>query len=234
MTSEQARLHAKSLPADGVAHNFDRPRSWPIGQLLTGQRRHVTATIACAVLLALAACRQPPAAESTARAGVAARGGELVVSFRSEPASFNRHVGRDSSTNLVTLLTHARLVRVNLATQEVEPQLAESWTTSADGRRVTMALRRHVLFSDGQPFTSADVLFSFDAAYNPKSGSILADSIQAVGKNLQVEATDDYTIVITFPPRLDRASASSTCCRSIRGTSSRPRCRPARSTKPGG
>lgn len=62
-----------------------------------------------------------------------------------------------------------------------------------------MALRRNVQFSDGHPFTSADVLFSFEAAYDPKNGSILADSLQATGRNLQVEAPDDHTIVITFP-----------------------------------
>jgi len=99
----------------------------------------------------------------------------------------------------VSLLTHARLIRVNQATQQIEPQLAESWTTSDDGRRVTMRLRRNVQFSDGHPFTSSDVLFSFQAAYDPRNGSILADSLQAVGKNLEVDAPDDSTVVITFP-----------------------------------
>ena len=119
--------------------------------------------------------------------------------MRSEPASFNRHAGRDTSTNLVFLLTHGRLVRVNQATQAVEPALAESWTTSDDGRRVTMALRKGVQFSDGHPFTSSDVLFSFEAAYDPKSHSQLADTVQAGGRNLHVEAPDDHTIVIVFP-----------------------------------
>jgi len=99
----------------------------------------------------------------------------------------------------VSLLTHARLIRVNQATQQIEPQLAESWTTSDDGRRVTMTLRRNVQFSDGHPFTSSDVLFSFQAAYDPRNGSILADSLQAVGRNLEVDAPDDGTVVITFP-----------------------------------
>ena len=97
------------------------------------------------------------------------------------------------------MLTQARLIRVNQATQAVEPMLAESWTTSDDGRQVTLALRRGVAFSDGQPFTAADVVFSFAAAYDPKSGSLLSDSVMAGGKKLQVEAPDDHTVVITFP-----------------------------------
>jgi len=97
------------------------------------------------------------------------------------------------------LLTQARLVRVNQATQAVEPMLAESWSAADDRRRVTLALRRGVAFSDGHPFTASDVLFSFDVAYDPKSGSLLADSVMAGGKPLQVEAPDDHTVVITFP-----------------------------------
>ena len=108
-------------------------------------------------------------------------------------------MSRDSSTSLLTVLTHARLVRTNQATQELEPQLAESWTAADEGRRVTLTLRRGVQFSDGHPFTSADVLFSFEAAYDPKSGSIIGDTIQAAGRNLQVSAPDDYTVVVTFP-----------------------------------
>src|SRR4029077_11923779 len=115
-------------------------------------------------------------------------GGELVASIRIEPASFNRHAARDTSTNLIFILTQGRLVRVNQITQAVEPDLAESWTASDDGLRVTMALRRGVLFSDGHPFSSSDVLFSFQATYDPSSHSQLADTVQTGGKNLRVEA----------------------------------------------
>ena len=97
------------------------------------------------------------------------------------------------------LLTQARLVRVNQATQTLEPMLAESWESSPDGRRVTLKLREGLTFSDGAPFTSRDVVFSFDAAYDPKNGSVLGDTITAGGKPLNVEATGDYSVAITFP-----------------------------------
>src|SRR5262249_55299288 len=41
--------------------------------------------------------------------------------------------------------------------------------------------------------------FSFDVAYDPGSRSQLADSVQALGRNLQVKAVDDRTVTITFP-----------------------------------
>jgi peptide/nickel transport system substrate-binding protein len=158
--------------------------------------------IALALSLALvdaAGCRSNARPDSAAAGAVAKRGGELLVSARTEPRSFNRHAARDSTTNLVSTLMNASLVRVNRATDAVEPWLAESWTTSADGRRVTMQLRRGVLFSDGQPFTADDVLFGFQAAYDERSGSLLADPIKAGGRKLEVAATGPHTVTITFP-----------------------------------
>ena len=180
-----------------------------MGQLLTRQTQHVGIIIAVAAALAAAAatgaCRSEPPPASTApvatRSGAPAvpRGGTLVASIRTEPRSFNRLVGRDSSTELVSSLTQAKLVRINKMTQEVEPWLAESWTRSPDGLRYTLKLRSGVVFSDGQPLTSADVVFAFDAVYDEKAGSSLADSLQAGGKRLNVVAADPQTVVITFP-----------------------------------
>ena len=103
----------------------------------------------------------PPSAPSRAR------------STASRPAT--------ATTDLVTNLTQAKLVRINRVTQEVEPWLAESWTRSPDARRYTLKLRQDVVFSDGQPFTSADVVFMFKAIYDEKTASNLADSLTANG-----------------------------------------------------
>jgi peptide/nickel transport system substrate-binding protein len=118
---------------------------------------------------------------------------------RTDPKTFNRFVQRDFATDLMATLVHAKLIRLNRATQAVEPWLAESWTRSDDGRRFTLKLRQEVTFSDGHPFTADDVLFSFDAAYNEKVGSVLADTLMVGGRRLQVAAPDPHTVVVTFP-----------------------------------
>jgi peptide/nickel transport system substrate-binding protein len=160
----------------------------------------LTLVALCAVSAIACGSNRPSEATTTVVSkGAVPRGGELLVSVRSEPRSFNRHAARDTTTNLVSNLTQARLVRVNQATQAVEPWLAESWTTADDGRRVTLKLKRDLVFSDGHPFSAEDVLFAFASAYDEKNGSVLADSLQAGGKKLQVSATDPFTIVITFP-----------------------------------
>ena len=204
MSAEFSNLHAKAKLGRFAAHNFDRAVSWPVGQLLTRHSRRLAVSVALVASAALAGagCRSNTPSESAtgavSRNGVP-RGGELLASVRSEPRSFNRHAARDTTTNLVSNLTQAKLVRINQATQAIEPSLAESWTTADEGRRVTMTLTRDVVFSDGHPFTADDVLFAFEAAYDEKSGSALADSVTAGGKKLQIAATDPHTVVITFP-----------------------------------
>jgi peptide/nickel transport system substrate-binding protein len=124
---------------------------------------------------------------------------EAVASVRSEPKSFNRHAGSDSVTDLMATLTQAKLVRINKQTQEVEPWLAERVAVDQPGRRYTITLRPDVAFSDGQPLTADDVLFSFAAVYDPRAASSLASSLKVGGKPLEVASPDPRTITVTFP-----------------------------------
>jgi peptide/nickel transport system substrate-binding protein len=137
--------------------------------------------------------------EAPASTQLPARGGALVATLRSEPRTFNPHAGRDFASTLAISLMQARLVRVNRATQQLEPWLAESYTCTPDGLACTLKLRANAAFSDGAAFTSADVLFSFQAAYDEKTGSPLADALMVGGQPLAVTARDAKTIVITFP-----------------------------------
>ena len=123
----------------------------------------------------------------------------LVSSIRAEPRTFNRYAGRDSVLEIVASLTQAKLVRIDRRTQELEPWLAESWTTSADGLVYTIKLRQGITFSDGVPFTSADVVFAFKAIYDEKTGSALGESMRVGGQPLVVTAPDPATVVVRFP-----------------------------------
>ena len=151
------------------------------------------------------ACRGSQPATNTPASAPASpqRGGALVASIRSEPPTYNRHApdGANTATMVVTLLTQAPLVRVNRLTDELEPWLAESWKTSEDGSTYTITLRPGIQFSDGQPFTSADVLFSFKVAYDEKIGSTLTQALMIGGKPLQISAPDALTVVVQLPER---------------------------------
>jgi len=128
-----------------------------------------------------------------------ARGGALVATLRSEPATFNRYTGAGFPTHVITGLLHASLVRINRVTQELEPDLAESFQRSDDGLRYAVRLREGLRFSDGTPLTTADVVFSFAAAYDAKAGSTLGDSLRIGGRPLHVEASGPRDLTVTFP-----------------------------------
>ncbi len=84
----------------------------------------------------------------------------------------------------------------------LEPRLATSWEGSDDGLSFTVHLRDGVTFSDGTPFTSADVKFSAEEAWKP-----LQNFGRIVLANLEtVETPDPLTAVFKFseptPPSL--------------------------------
>ena len=128
----------------------------------------------------------------------AQRGGQVVGTIRSEPRSFNRLLARDQTTDLVSHLLHGRLVRINRSTFEVEPWLAESWDSSPDGLTHTFHLRPNLTWSDGTPFTSADVVFSLEAALDPNVKSVIASTLVAGGQPITAAAPDANTVVFTF------------------------------------
>jgi peptide/nickel transport system substrate-binding protein len=136
---------------------------------------------------------------TTTPAATLSRGGELVASVRAEPPTYNRYVDLSAAGEVLSLLVHAPLVHVNRTTDTLEPWLAESWTESADHLTYTIRLQPGIEFSDGVPLTSADVLFSYRALYDPKVGSVLAGDTLIDGKPLQVEAPDPGTIVLRLP-----------------------------------
>ena len=76
----------------------------------------------------------------------------------------------------------------------VEPGLATDWTVSEDGLTVTLTLRDGIMFSDGSPITTEDVIWSLDRARNPDNGiwNFLLASVSGV------TAPDDRTIEIAL------------------------------------
>ena len=126
------------------------------------------------------------------------RGGQIVASIRTEPRSFNRLLARDQATDLVNTLLQGRLLRVNRSTFELEPWLAERWESTADGLTHTFHLRPNLTWSDGAPFSSADVLFSLEAALDPKVKSVIVENLVAGGQPIRATAPDANTVVFRY------------------------------------
>ena len=78
---------------------------------------------------------------------------------------------------------------------ELQPALASSWTTSPDGKTYTFTLREGVKFSNGQPLTAEDVTFSLDRFGDPKTNQLLANLAFGYGSSRVV---DDSTVEVTL------------------------------------
>ena len=157
----------------------------------------VTISVLAVVALVARGCPSSDSATTTATAKPR-RGGQLVASARGVPRTFNRLMAGDQPSDMFAMLTQGPLVRVNRSTFELEPWLAEKWESTADGLTHTLHLRRGVTWSDGTPFTSADVLFTLQAMYDLKVKSVVASSVMPGGKPIQATAPDPSTVVLTY------------------------------------
>ncbi len=127
--------------------------------------------------------------------------GYLVVGTSAEPLSWNLLLSVDEVSQTIGEQIHATLVRINPQTQEVEPELAESWNFSEDGKALTFHLRSGVVFSDGHPFTAKDVAFTFEALHDPNVASPLAETVKIGGEALVPEVVDELTVRFEIPRR---------------------------------
>ncbi|ACK66289.1 extracellular solute-binding protein family 5 [Rippkaea orientalis PCC 8801] len=71
----------------------------------------------------------------------------------------------------------------------------ENGGIAKDGKSVIWKLKQGIKWSDGTPFTAADVVFTHQFIANPKVGATSGNSYLNVEK---VEALDDYTVKVIF------------------------------------
>lgn len=91
-------------------------------------------------------------------------------------------------------LIYETLLYVNRLDGSVTPWLASSYQLASDAKSITFHLRQGVSWSDGQPFTSADVAFTLNLIL--KNPSIDLTGIDAVVQN--VSAPDASTVIVTL------------------------------------
>ncbi len=118
----------------------------------------------------------------------------LRIALASEPTAVDPHYHDLTPNNALAQHIFDSLVSQD-AQQKLHPSLAASWEN--DGKnRWTFKLREGVKFSNGKPFTSEDVVFTFCRTL--KNETKVSDSFADVTGNFAaVEAPDPQTLVIT-------------------------------------
>jgi len=181
---------------------------------------------ALTVALLLAACGGPgsstaPGASSQPSSSSPAKAEEQVLhaDIGTEPPSLDPTQATDSASIAVLRQTTATLVYYD-PQLNVIPWLASSWDISTDGQTITFHLRDNIKYSNGDPITAGDFVYSWKRLIDPRNAAgysyIMADvvegnellgvdvektsdaDIDAMLDKFGVAAPDDKTFVVTL------------------------------------
>jgi len=139
-------------------------------------------------------------------------GGQVIYGQTTDIQTLNPALTSDSYSNQVCSLMFEGLYGQSVIDGSlINGGLAESWTVSEDGLEYVFTLREGVTWHDGTPFTSADVIATYDGVLGEGSLNQYVASIEAVLDSY--EAPDDRTVILRSktPVRtflLDAASQS--------------------------
>ena len=182
-------------------------------------RRLPLATPALAVLLILVACtpqpQSPGASDSPPQAAAPqARAPKiLTIAAQREPTTFEGYTeqGIQSGAGIAMDIAHNVLVVRNDQNAYV-PQLAVeqlsvekgTWRVNPDGSMdTTWRIHPNVKWHDGTPFTSADLLFTFEIA---KDSDLPVPNASSLRQMESATTPDPYTLVIHWPRTYVRAN----------------------------
>jgi peptide/nickel transport system substrate-binding protein len=127
-------------------------------------------------------------------------GGPLKLIQWQGPTILNPHLSSGTKDDLACAPVYEPLVTFNIQGQPV-PMLATEWPSkengqlAADGLSVTWKLKQGVKWSDGQPFTADDVVFTWEYVTDKATAAITVGNYEGVNK---VEKVDDTSVRFTF------------------------------------
>lgn len=144
------------------------------------------------LLATTAAITAGAAAQLSAQESMPAQGGTLTVAADTEPRDLNPAIAASNAVFYISSKIIEPLAEMSY--DGLTPLLATSWEGSEDGLTFTIHLREGVTWSDGEPFTSADVAFSAMEVWKP---------LQSIGSQIfadleSVDTPDALTAVMNF------------------------------------
>lgn len=124
---------------------------------------------------------------------------QLVLVSLNDPTTFNFAIN-DSPYSVFSLI-YKGLIDENVITTKLEPALAESWSISADQKRIIFTLKAGLKWSDGEPLTADDVVFTYRDIYlNKKIPTLYRDFLRIGNTETfpSVQKLDDLRVEFTF------------------------------------
>ncbi|MBV9120208.1 MAG: peptide ABC transporter substrate-binding protein [Chloroflexi bacterium] len=136
-------------------------------------------------------------------------GGAYVEGVTGQPMFLNPLLAAttDYPAQSIDALLYSGLVKED-ASGQAQPDLAESWNISADGKQYTFYLRTNARWQDGQPVTADDVLYTVGTIQAPDFPG--NPDLAAAWQGVRVSKLDSMTVQFSrnepFAPFLDYAS----------------------------
>ena len=115
----------------------------------------------------------------------------IKIAIGADVTSFDPHIGKETPAVAVTNHIYDTLVRVDPVTDEVVPQIAESWEI-VSATEYRFHIRQGIKFHNGEDLTADDVKYSLDRAIASAAVSYIVDFID------EVIIEDDYTVLVTL------------------------------------
>ncbi|WP_094676400.1 ABC transporter substrate-binding protein [Hydrocoleum sp. CS-953] len=125
---------------------------------------------------------------------------KLVLVSPSPPTTFNYAISRFPYS--IFRYIYEGLISENGLTGELEPALAESWILSEDKKRIIFTLRSELKWSDGEPLTADDVVFTYQDIYlNQKIPTVYRDFLRigSSGSFPSVKKIDKQRVEFILP-----------------------------------
>ena len=106
----------------------------------------------------------------------------------------------EAGTSDFLSVRHVNLVRYSDNLQTIVPNVAKSWEWNDDYTQLTFHLRKGHKWSDGAPFTSADVKFWYDnLMFDSNVIEKPKDYVLVGGERMTVDTPDETTVVFNLP-----------------------------------
>ena len=122
------------------------------------------------------------------------KGGILVNAMIGEPSNLIAMIAGDSASSTIAGNIFNSLIKYDEKLNHA-PELAKKWMISPDQKTITFTLKDNLVWADGTPLTSEDVLFTWQLVTDPNTRTPYASDYLLVKK---ASAPDKNTFEVTY------------------------------------
>lgn len=121
-------------------------------------------------------------------------GGEIINAMIGEPSNLIAMIAGDSASSAIASNIFNTLIKYDENLNHA-PELAYKWLISDDQKTITFKLKDNLVWSDGEPVTSEDVLFTWKLVTDPNTRTPYASDYLLVKK---ASTPDKKTFKVTY------------------------------------